>query len=255
MTWPVHKAAELFPMLSDDELRTLADDIKANGLHEPIWLWDDDARGSTVLLDGRNRLAACDLAGVDVETRMYEGNDPIGFVLSQNLHRRHLTVGQRAAVAASIREFRAAEAAQRMKAGVAKNPIEKSQQGPRGGLASHQAGKEVGVSEWAVDAYRRVEREAPELAEQVKTAEITLGSALTAVKNNTGKVTPRPRMMPIPPGATIVANVANSLHAAAMALAKVELDGAKEEVAGWIGDLEDPLRTIRKTIRAWKEQV
>ena len=64
----------------------------------------------------------------------------------------------------------------------------------------------------------------------------------------------RSRQLPRAPAETIVANVVNSFHASIVALNKVSLNGVpNEEVAGWIGDLEDPLRHIRKTIRTWKE--
>jgi ParB-like chromosome segregation protein Spo0J len=52
-TGAVHPVANLFPMLPDDELQELADDIRANGLQHPIVL-DKDG----VLIDGRNRWAA-----------------------------------------------------------------------------------------------------------------------------------------------------------------------------------------------------
>jgi hypothetical protein len=77
-------------MLGADALRELADDIAANGQQDPITL---DAEGR--LLDGRNRLAACDLAGVDPVFAVYEG-DPVAFIVSKNAHRRHLSAGQRA---------------------------------------------------------------------------------------------------------------------------------------------------------------
>jgi hypothetical protein len=87
----VHPAAAVFPMLSDDELADLAEDIKANGLLHPITL---DAHG--VLVDGRNRLAACNLAGVEPTFVTYKGDDPVGFILSENIHRRHISKGQQA---------------------------------------------------------------------------------------------------------------------------------------------------------------
>ena len=65
---------------------------------------------------------------------------------------------------------------------------------------------------------------------------------------------PRPNQQPHAPAVEIVQNVSNGFHAAVAALNKVSLNGASnEEVAGWIGDLEDPLRLVRKTIRTWKE--
>jgi hypothetical protein len=81
-------------MLDEPELRRLADDITANGLRHPIVL-DDQGR----VLDGRNRLAACDLAGVEPEFALFPG-DPLAFVVSENNERRHMTVPQRAAAVA-----------------------------------------------------------------------------------------------------------------------------------------------------------
>src|SRR5262245_55299485 len=60
---PIHPAADLFPMMSPDELRALAEDIKKNGLRYPIvFCLADDGKGR-LLLDGRNRLDAMELAG------------------------------------------------------------------------------------------------------------------------------------------------------------------------------------------------
>ena len=65
---------------------------------------------------------------------------------------------------------------------------------------------------------------------------------------------PRPNQVSHAPAGTIVKNITHGFHAAVIALNKVSLNGASnEEVAGWIGDLEDPLRLIRKIIRTWKE--
>jgi hypothetical protein len=58
----IHPAAELFPRMSEDELRTLAADIKRNGLQTPITVMVDRAGNNGEwcyqLLDGRNRLDA-----------------------------------------------------------------------------------------------------------------------------------------------------------------------------------------------------
>jgi hypothetical protein len=59
--------------------------------------------GETVLVDGRNRRAACRIAGIKKPaTRILNGEDPTAFVLSANIHRRHMTKGQRAMAAAMI---------------------------------------------------------------------------------------------------------------------------------------------------------
>lgn len=100
----IHPLAELFPPISGDELRRLADDIAANGLQEPIWTLDGQ------ILDGRNRWNACRLARVECRTVEYVGDNPLGFVISMNLHRRQLTRSQLAIVGVEVEAERAKEA-------------------------------------------------------------------------------------------------------------------------------------------------
>lgn len=90
-TMSIHPIAALFPMMADDELADLAADIKAHGLVHPIVT---DATGK-VLIDGRNRLAACELAGVTPRFEPMAGQDPAAFIFSTNLARRDLNKGQK----------------------------------------------------------------------------------------------------------------------------------------------------------------
>lgn len=86
----VSEHANFYPMLDDGALAELVADIKENGLQEPITVNADG-----VLLDGRNRLAACERAGVDPVFRVFEGEDEGAFVRSSN-ERRHQSTGSRA---------------------------------------------------------------------------------------------------------------------------------------------------------------
>ena len=88
---PVHPAADIFPMMSEEDLADLAEDIKANGLMDAIVI---DAEGQ--LVDGRNRHAACVLAGIEPRFEQLNGRDPLAFIASKNLKRRNLTKGQQA---------------------------------------------------------------------------------------------------------------------------------------------------------------
>jgi hypothetical protein len=150
---PIHPAADLFPAMSETELRELGEDIKANGLRSPIILWspgdqlEKDAK--EFLLDGRNRLDAMELVGMETVNkdgklsgflggsnslrgmhrapivRLHEfvaghtlslggrtaglgkefrkpDTDPYVFVLSANIHRRHLTAEQKRELIAKL---------------------------------------------------------------------------------------------------------------------------------------------------------
>ena len=104
----VHPAADIFPMLPEQEFLELCADIKERGLAQPITLWRNGE-----LLDGRNRLLACYETNQEVLIDRYEGRDPVQFSLSANLHRRHLNQGQKAMVALKVEEIFAAEAKER----------------------------------------------------------------------------------------------------------------------------------------------
>lgn len=96
MNYRIHPAAEMFPRMPGDEFVALKQDIRANGLIEPIWLLDDQ------ILDGRHRYYACQEVGVTPSFREYQGDDAAAFVVSLNLKRRHLSESQRAAVAVRL---------------------------------------------------------------------------------------------------------------------------------------------------------
>lgn len=108
----VHPAAALFPLMHGGELDLLVADIAQNGLREPIVL------AGGLILDGRNRLHACELAGVAPRFVEWDGDggSPLSFVLSRNLHRRHLDESQRSLIAVRAKEMFKKEAVERHRA-------------------------------------------------------------------------------------------------------------------------------------------
>lgn len=98
-----HPLADLFPLMNEADFTALRDDIAAQGLLEPLWLYEGQ------ILDGRNRYKACKALGILPQVRTYQGKDPLGFVLSMNLVRRHLNESQRALVAADVATMRQGE--------------------------------------------------------------------------------------------------------------------------------------------------
>jgi N6-adenosine-specific RNA methylase IME4 len=91
-----HPLAELFPLIDGQEFAALVEDIRRNGLNEPIVVYEDK------VLDGRNRYLACIAADAEPLFVPYRGDDPVAFVISLNLRRRHLSESQRAMVAAKL---------------------------------------------------------------------------------------------------------------------------------------------------------
>jgi N6-adenosine-specific RNA methylase IME4/ParB-like chromosome segregation protein Spo0J len=93
-----HEVSSLFPLLEGADYEALKADIAQNGLLEPIWLHPDGS-----IIDGRNRYRACIETGTEPRFRTWNGEGSlVAFVLSLNLHRRHLDESQRAMVAARI---------------------------------------------------------------------------------------------------------------------------------------------------------
>lgn len=180
-TWPVHPAANLFPLLDGDEYQQLVDDIRRHGLHEPVWLWHDPERG-TVLLDGRNRVRACQEAGVEPVSRFYEGDEPTAFVVSLNVHRRHLTVGQKAALALKVLPALEAETplGRPPKSGADLPHFSDKKRAPR---SRDKAAAAVGVSGKAVAQAKRVSEQAPDLLEQVEAGELALDRAERIIRD------------------------------------------------------------------------
>ena len=99
--YPIHPAAELFPMMSEEQYCQLKEDIRVNGQCEDIVVWKG------LLVDGRNRLRACDELGIEPHiAELMDETDPVTYVISHNLHRRHLTTAQRAMVADRLATLR-----------------------------------------------------------------------------------------------------------------------------------------------------
>lgn len=169
----VHPAAALFPMLSGDELQALAADIAANGLRNPI------VRYEGAILDGRNRLAACAIAGVEPGYVEYEGDSPTAYVVSANLQRRHLSTSQRAAIAAEVLPLFEAEARRRQLAALRQGDtvpvVENLPQ--REGKARDEAGRLLDVSGRSVSEAKAIREAAPEVFERVKAGDLSVNLA------------------------------------------------------------------------------
>lgn len=156
-----HEYADLFPWIEGPAYEELKADIAKNGVLEPIVFLDG------AILDGRNRYTAARELGIEYPRVEYQGNDPLGFVISHNLKRRHLTESQRAMVAAKL----------------AKMP-----QGARSDLAQisamsqPQAAQMLNVSRASVQTAKQVaEQGTPELVQAVETGKVSVSAAASIV--------------------------------------------------------------------------
>lgn len=191
----VHPVADLFPMMSDDELANLADDIKRHGQLHPIIISGD----AETLIDGRNRLRACELAGVQPQFQRLNGHiDPVDYILSSN-DRRDMTQGQRAIVAAMVDSYKLydhgdiAELARALKVPrprvseaitVVKHAPDLAEQVRRGKIPFHPALEKARAlkneSDDNANKMSRLLEEAPDLADQVHDDRLTPGEAWAA---------------------------------------------------------------------------
>lgn len=166
--YEVHPAALLFPMLPQDELKELSDDIKAHGLIHPIILFDK------MILDGRNRLVACGMAGVGPYFRNLQGeHSPTEYVMAVNLKRRQLTPSQRATVAAAALPMLEAEAKERQSRKSVPEKIPEQSKGD----ARDKAAKLANVNGRYVSDAKKIKAESPKLFMEVAEGEKTLSEA------------------------------------------------------------------------------
>lgn len=94
-----HPLSAAFPSMPESEFRELILDIEQHGLRHPIILFDG------MILDGWHRYQACQEAGVKPKFEDLGPIDPVAYVISSNMHRRHLTGSQRAAAVVACAEW------------------------------------------------------------------------------------------------------------------------------------------------------
>lgn len=214
-----HPAARIFPLMEESALAELAADIAANGLREPIWRHQDGR-----IIDGCNRWLACQKVGVECRHRTYQHGDDtiVDFVVSRNLHRRHLTTAQRAAIAAELAN---------LERGANQHTIEAPS---TAGTSQAQAAKLMDVSVASVERAAAVRRADPELHEKVKAGEITAGKARAEIAKASAVNPPVPEPWPEPGpaddleqdhGDDAEPNDGDRALAAIMAVAKLKISG------------------------------
>jgi ParB-like chromosome segregation protein Spo0J len=167
-----HPICLLMPSADEDELQTLADDIRAHGLLDPIVLFENR------ILDGRNRAAACESAGLRPRYVEFEGTreEALMFVVSHNLKRRHLT---KQAIADTLVEAEDFNLDYELGGTLARSDIKMSVERPKT-ASSRELAKAAGgaVSREMINATRKVKEKAEaELREAVRRGRIGVQDA------------------------------------------------------------------------------
>jgi len=163
----LHPLCTLFPRLTGQEFESLKNDIRENGLREPIIIHDG------MILDGGNRYRACLEAGIEPCVMKFGGGNLVSYVISANLHRRHLTPGQQAAIVASAQDWansqgRGGDRKSNQSQAVDFDTVEKRS-------AASGASR---VTQMKAD---KVAKASPELAKKVGHGEISLPKALKSI--------------------------------------------------------------------------
>jgi len=171
-----HPICLLVPSADEDELQNLTGDIRAHGLLDPIVLFEQR------ILDGRNRAAACESAGVAPRYVEFQGTreEALMFVVSHNLKRRHLTKQAIADTLVEAEDFNL-----HYEFGEAATPtdIKMSAEKPKKTASSRELAKAAGgvVSREMINATRKVKEKAlPEMQEAVKKGRIGVQDAAKA---------------------------------------------------------------------------
>jgi hypothetical protein len=166
-----HPIAALFPLMTATELSDLTEAIRRSGQRDTIVLHEGK------ILDGRNRYRACIAAAIKPRTRNWgayegDGDSPTRFVLDLNLERRHLTTGQKAAIAVESVPFFEAEAHARQAA------AGRGEAGPgEPGEAVQHAAATVGVSASSVRRAKAVKKTSKRAFDAMKSGEASVNAA------------------------------------------------------------------------------
>ncbi|MBX3288390.1 MAG: hypothetical protein KF855_03500 [Acidobacteria bacterium] len=167
MNLEYHPLANLFPLMHGEDFDRLVADIKANGQLESIWTFQGK------IIDGRNRYRACLQLGREPQCLEWKGNedDLTSFIVSLNLHRRHLNESQRAMVANRLANLEKG-ANQHTSIDVCTTPISQS-----------QAAEMMKVGVASVQRAREVETQGiPEMVESVDAGQVSVSAAATVAK-------------------------------------------------------------------------
>jgi hypothetical protein len=173
-----HPLSSLFPAMEDGEFAELVEDLKRNGLLTSIVVYEDK------ILEGGNRDRGCIEAEVTPHYVEYIGSDPLGFIVSANLHRRHLTTGQRAMIASKLATMKwggdRTSGEQRSNSTFASSTGEEARNAPTQApteITLEKAADRMQVFRTSAVLAKKISEAAPEVAAQVEAGKLSLNEA------------------------------------------------------------------------------
>ena len=271
--YEAHPAAELYPLMTEEELIDLAADIEAKGVLEPVTLYQGR------LLDGRNRCLAWErLGNPPLKGKPVNLGDltPTEWVISKNSKRRHLTKGQLASIGAKATPMitedikrREAERKHMVRKKVETTQSDESatettgrnsaQSKTRAPKAVETAGKALGVSGDSVRIAKKIQKEDPDLAKKLEAGEISLNAAEKQLKKSKSaeEDTPEMKAMLAQPAPVdddreaspyLSGGILQSLRSAHHALVKARRDSRhlREGDGDVVLSIEDAIREIHE---------
>ncbi|MGH2480624.1 MAG: ParB N-terminal domain-containing protein, partial [Ktedonobacteraceae bacterium] len=162
------------------EFTLLVADIQQRGLLEPLWTYQGK------IIDGVHRYRACQQLGIEPVYREWDGaGSLLSFVVSRNLHRRHLSSTQRALVALAIEKHLAVEAKRHMALGGGNHPPGFQKVGNPNIIpldATRQAAQAVGTNHQYVTDAKSILKKAPELQETMRRGDLSISDAKLLAK-------------------------------------------------------------------------
>ena len=157
--YPLHPACAVWPAMEPAKLAELVEDIRRRGLIMPGVVTREGE-----LLAGKNRQAACAVAGVGFRVTTYLGDDPEGFTISENKHRQHYTPGQLALIGEELAK---------LKAGNPNFSRERNKE-----RTQREVAADLGINENLISDARRLKRTGtPEVIELVRQNKVGIKSA------------------------------------------------------------------------------
>lgn len=181
MDFKEHELSKIIPSMSEEEYQGFKEDIRINGLNHPIILYEGK------VLDGRHRYRACQELKIEIRTEEYKGDQPLTYIISQNIKRRHLTQSQIAAIAVELLPKLEEEAKKRQATSTGgkepklKQHVTKVSQAERGRSREHVS-KLFGVGASYISDAKRIKEEKPEIFKEIKEGKTTISEAKHSIK-------------------------------------------------------------------------